>query len=112
MNGNLYERCLIQVFTEIIEEKGLKHKPLAELAWSDQKDPGTRWRSIRNNTRARLSIGDAYDLSEALGVNFLEVCALAQAKYREISKKSFPTKSHQKMLPDSSGDILINSDSE
>lgn len=86
--GEQYERCLIAALQEAIEERGLKHKPTAEAAWPDQKDAGTRWRKIRNDPRARLNIGDAYDLANTIGVSFLEICGIAQAKYKEQLKSS------------------------
>lgn len=79
MNGHIFERCLVEVMTEMAEKKGLKHKPLAIVAWPDRKDPGTKWRKIRNGTDPRgFQVQDAYDLATAMGISFLELCEMAQ----------------------------------
>ena len=80
MEGNSFERSLVTALVETAKAKGYKAKPLAELAWPDRKDAGTKWRKIRNGTEPRgLRVCDAYDLAQAMGVSFVEVCGLAQA---------------------------------
>ncbi len=79
MNGHAFERCLVEIMAEMAEKKGLKHKPLAIAAWPDRKDPGTKWRKIRNGTDPRgFQVQDAYDLALAMGISFLELCGMAQ----------------------------------
>lgn len=88
MNGELFERCLVDAIQDIADENNIKHKPLAEKAWPDCKDPGTKWRKIRNGTEPRgLYVCDAYDLVEALGVSFLEVWGIAQNKFKDKLKE-------------------------
>lgn len=86
MNGNKFERCLVAVITEIAEKNGFRHKPLAERAWPNKKDPGTKWRKIRNGAEPRgLQVDDAYDLVMAMGMSFLELCGIAQGRMLEHS---------------------------
>lgn len=81
MNGNQFERCLVEVMTEVAEQKGFKHKPLAIAAWKERKDPGTKWRKIRNGTDPRgFQVQDAYDLALAMGASFVELCGMAQGR--------------------------------
>lgn len=82
MDGMTYERCLVEVLSRLIEDRGLKHKPTAILAWPQRSDPGTKWRKIRNGTDPRgLQVCDAYDLATAIGISFVEACGLAQALF-------------------------------
>ena len=87
MKGTEFERCLVAVITEVAEKKGFKHKPLAESAWPDKKDPGTKWRKIRNGTEPRgLQTKDAYDLVLAMGMSFVELCGIAQGRMLEAAQ--------------------------
>ena len=80
MDGYTFERCLVGALSEMARARGWKAKPLAEKAWPQSKAAGTKWRKIRNGTEPRgLQVCDAYDLAQAMGVSFLEVCGLAQA---------------------------------
>lgn len=40
MDNYQFERRLVEIFAELIESKGLRHEPTAELAWPDKKDAG------------------------------------------------------------------------
>lgn len=83
MDGAKFERYMVEALTELIEQKGLRHKPVALLAWPDHGDPATKWRKIRNGSEPRgLRVCDAYDMAAAIGVSFLEVCSMATEKLR------------------------------
>lgn len=87
MTGSSFERRLVEVIQDLSTQKGLKQKPLAMAAWPDRKDAGTKWRKIRNGTEPRgLRVCDAYALAEAMGVSFVELCGLAQARLMEHLK--------------------------
>lgn len=86
MEGKDFETAFIEVVSELAKKNGIKHKPLAIKAWPQKKDPGTKWRSIRNGTGG-LGVGEAYDLASALGISFLEICGLAQARLLELPEK-------------------------
>ena len=81
MKGYEFERALVDVIIEISLKKGLKAKPLAEMAWPHRKDAGTKWRKIRNGDPPReLSVRDAYDLACAMGISITDLCGVAQTK--------------------------------
>jgi hypothetical protein len=81
MNKLNFERYLVEVMAELAEKKGLKHKPLAIGAWPEAKDPGTKWRKIRNGKEPRgFRVQDAYNLALAMGISFIELCGIAQGR--------------------------------
>lgn len=81
MNGYDFERCVIETIAELADLKGVKQDPMAVAAWPQCKSPGARWRQMRSAKIAqRLPIGDACQLCAILGMSFIEVCGLAQAK--------------------------------
>lgn len=79
MNGYDFERCLVETIEQLAELRGIKQEPMAKKAFPDFKSPGARWRQIRNLGQ-RLAVRDAVELAEILGMSFVEVCGLAQAK--------------------------------
>lgn len=86
MKGHEFERILVETMVDIAERKGFKHQPLAIAAWKDKKDPGTKWRKIRNGTEPRgFQIDDAYDLALAMGVSFVELCGMAQGRLMQAN---------------------------
>lgn len=100
MEGNLFERCLVKSIEEVAKANKWKQKPLAVAAWGDRvKDPGTKWRKIRNGTDPRgLLVCDAFDLAEAMGESFVEICGLAMAKMRaELNSQA--SENPQRILP-------------
>lgn len=77
MTGYDFERMLVTLLAEVIDSKGLDHKPIANQAWPHKKDAATRWRGIRNGKGEKipgLLIRDAVDLCNAIGVSFVEIC--------------------------------------
>ena len=91
MDGKSFERMLVTALFEAAKARGYKAKPHAEAAWPDRKDAGTKWRKIRNGTEPRgLRVCDAYDLAQAMGVSFLEVCGLAQAMLLNLTPTPAP----------------------
>lgn len=81
MDGYLFERCVVETIAELAKLRGLGQKPLAEKAWPDSTSADSKWRYIRRADNPRgLQLCDAYDLACALGMSFVEVCGLAQAK--------------------------------
>lgn len=81
MDGQEFERRLVELFVEISKSHGVKAKPLAERAWPRTKDAGTKWRKIRNGAEPRgLSVRDAFDLASALGVGLTEMCGIVQGR--------------------------------
>lgn len=86
MNGLQFERALVELIADLSTKKGLKAKPLAEIAWPHRKDAGTKWRKIRNGDAPReLSVRDAYDLACAMGVSITDLCGAVQSKALEIN---------------------------
>ena len=117
MKGLDFERCLVDVIAEVLEKRGFKHKPLAEKAWKGKKDPGTKWRKIRNGTYPRgLKVEDAYSLVAAMGMSFVELCGMAQGRMLEnmppstdsipeknAEQKPRPPTTHQTNTPPTAG---------
>lgn len=103
MKGNEFERCLVEVMATVAEQKGFKHKPLAERAWPDRKDPGTKWRKIRNGSDPRgLRVEDAYDLAVAMDVSFIEICGIAQGRLMQSEMGQLAIQNAEKKeLPES-----------
>lgn len=102
MNGYEFERALVELFVEVSKGKGFKSKPLAVAAWPDRKDPGTKWRKIRNGKPPReLNVRDAYNLATALGISFTELCGAVQGKAftKEISSQSLPVPEKNNQAP-------------
>ncbi|MDY0258480.1 MAG: hypothetical protein RBR41_02290 [Desulfovibrio sp.] len=86
MNGFQFERALVELISEISLKKGIKAKPLAEKAWTQRKDAGTKWRKIRNGDPPQeLSVRDAYDLACAMGVSITDLCGAVQSKALETT---------------------------
>ncbi len=85
MKGILFERAFVELVSEISLKKGIKAKPLAEKAWPNRKDAGTKWRKIRNGQPPQeLSVRDAYDLAGAMGISITDLCGAAQTKMLEM----------------------------
>lgn len=114
MNGYDFERCVIETIAELADLKGIKQDPMAVAAWPQSKSPGARWRQMRSTKIAqRLPIGDACELCSALGMSFIEVCGLAQAKlmqkkagqdvnFRVVNREALPDK-QEAISEDNSG---------
>jgi len=84
-----FERILVEIFTEIIEGRGLKHDPTVNAAWKGhRKSPGRAWQAIRSaKTSQRLTISDAHSLANYLGVSMATICGMAEG--REISDAAY-----------------------
>ena len=86
MNGYDFERELVAILVELIESKGLKHEPIAERAWPDRKDAGPAWQKIRNKVPPqKLTIRDAFNMAQVLGVGMTELCGIVQGRVMQKS---------------------------
>lgn len=81
MNNYEFERKIVEVLTELIESRGLKHEPTVEAAWPDKKDPGPAWQKIRNRVPPqKLSLRDAYGLARVLDMSMSALCGIVEGR--------------------------------
>lgn len=88
MDNYQFERRLVEIFAELIESKGLRHEPTAELAWPDKKDAGPAWQKIRNRVPPqKLSVLDAFGMAQALGLSMSALCGIVEGRAIEESMR-------------------------
>lgn len=88
MDNYQFERTLVSVLAEIIDSRGLKHEPVAELAWPGRKDAGRSWQDVRNKVPPqKLSVRDAYGLAQALGISMSALCGIVEGRAIEEAIK-------------------------
>lgn len=80
MDNYQYERAVVEVLTEIIESRGLKHDAVAKKAWG-RAGAGRSWQSMRNDSPpTKLTIRDAYAMAKELSVNMSAICGMVEGK--------------------------------
>lgn len=81
-----YERCMVSILVDTIDEKGLKHIVVAEQAWPDLTSAGTGWRRARNSRKGeaprKMPLRDLIAMAEVLGLNFIQLCAEVELKIK------------------------------
>lgn len=81
MNNVEFERAMVDALVAIIESRGLKHKPVAEEAWSYKKAAYRTWQDMRNgDSPQKLTLRDAYSMTRTLGITMSALCGLVEGR--------------------------------
>ncbi len=88
MNNVEFERAMVDALVAIIESRGLKHKPVAEEAWPYKKAAYRTWQDMRNgDSPQKLTLRDAYSMTQVLGVTMSALCGMVEGKAIESALK-------------------------
>lgn len=80
MDGETFERAVVDTLTSIIEKKGLRHDPTAAHAWPYKKAPGRAWQAMRAQGKAqKLTLRDAFSLAQFIGIPMSQLCAMVES---------------------------------
>lgn len=76
-----FERAMVDALADIIEKRGLKHKPIAEKAWPYKKAAFRTWQAMRNGeSPQKLTIRDAHSMAMALDITMTTLCGLVEGR--------------------------------
>lgn len=88
MDGETFERAVIDTLASIIENKNMRHDPTATQAWPYKKAPGRAWQAMRTTGKAqKMTLRDAFAMASFLGIPMSQLCALVES--RELQGDTF-----------------------
>lgn len=81
MDGESFERAIVDTLAGIIKAKNLRHDPSACQAWPYKKAPGRAWQAMRTNGKAqKMTLRDAFSMAQFLGVPMSQLCAMVESQ--------------------------------
>lgn len=91
-----FERCFVELVTEMAEQQGMNHSQFAKKAFGDTSSAISRWRKIRNMSASKpqsVTIVDALQMAAALGMDLPSLTFRVDQQYK-MQKEMFQGKTH------------------